>query len=343
MSLNLISYPQAIFKQATAPTGINAGALWWDTDDLLLYYYSGSSWIQISSASDAAGYEQMVSQLMLEILRLSAEGTLTAPDYESMFVDYFADADGQDGTIDTGNTTAFFSTDNYSNGGSTEDSTGETLGSDTSDSNTHGMEFTTNAACTLTKVTKAANDNATTATLQDSGGTPIDAQTFSGNDATFSESLSDATTYRIILSGQSTMSSKGSAGSYTYSGSHIDIIHGRYNGGESDNNVYGITGITTEIVPADRLIQTNAQALSFAPSYILIHAKDTTLAGSGALSFDVSFDGGSTWDSTGNDFDTKTAVTDGSSKNMIIKLNVEGTGSGNTASLKDYEVLLWSS
>jgi hypothetical protein len=348
MSLFLMSFPQAIIKQTTAPTNVNAGTLWWDTDDLLLYYYTGTSWLQISSSSNNAGYESMIAQISLEILRLSAEGTLTAPDYDNMFVDYFSDADGQDGTIDTGNTTAQFSTDSYKNGGSLDEAHGNALGSASTYTNKAGVKITPSVNVTLTQVTKNSNVDATTCYLMDSSESVIDSQTFTGNNATFSQSLTASTKYIIAVDkgGASYNNYRGGVDDFPKTKTNFEYTYG-YEQGLASNGDYNwyneITSIETEAVPSDKIIQTNAQALEFAPAYIFIHSKDKTLAGTGSITYDVSFDGGSTWDSTDNALDSKIAVTDGSSKNMIIKLNLNGTGSGNTASCKDYEVVLWSS
>lgn len=346
MSLNLLSYPQAVYKQTTAPTGISAGALWWDTDDLLLYYYTGSAWVQISSASDATGWESPVSQIILEILRLSAEGTLTAPDYDSMFVDYFSDADGQDDTIDTGNTTTDFFGDNYTNSGSVTDAHGQTLGSGSSVTNYYGMKITTKKEIVGFKVTKNTNCDATHCYLKNSGGTLITSVAFSGDVAIFSDTLANATTYRLECGkgGASYTRRYLGSSSYPYNDTNLDWVSGSNNGSDDSGDVYCIENIISlDDLGAAELIQTNAQALSFAPAYILVHSKDITHNGTSGATFDVSFDGGSTWDSEGNALDTKIAVTDGSSKNMIIQINLTGTGAGNYSTIKDYAVVLWSS
>jgi len=92
-----------------------------------------------------------------------------------------------------------------------------------------------------------------------------------------------------------------------------------------------------------RYLTTNAKALSFTPAYALIHVKDLTLNGAATLTYDLSLDGGSTWDSTGNEIDEKILITDGSSKNMIVKFHLTGDIEADTIEFKDYEVLLWSS
>lgn len=350
MGFNLASFPQIVIKQATAPTAA-AGALWWDTDDLLLYYYSGSSWIQISSASDAAGYESMVAQIMLEVLRLSAEGVLTAPDYDSLFCDFFADADGQDGTLNTGQTTAAFSTDSYINGlASANYAHGHAMASTESANTTKsGMKIACGtSAVSVVSITKKSTCNATKGYILDASKSVLATTDFTGNVATFSTPylLTASTTYYFTadLNGSTLTSYYGGGVSYPIAGTYFNWTGGQDTaGGDNANTAFNIESANIEITPANKIIQTNAQALSFAPAFILVHVKDKTIAGTGTITFDASFDGGSTWDSTGNALDTKIAVVDGSAKSMEIKLNLNGTGSENTATAKDYGVILWSS
>lgn len=347
MSLTLLSFPQVVFKQASAPTAISGG-LWYDTDDNELFYSDGFSWTKISSGSDAAGYEQIVSQIILEILRLSAEGTLTAPDYDNMFVDYFSDADGYDGTIDTANTDALFSVDTYSNNGEEIDGHGKTTTSTEARTDHDGFKILTKTACTLQEVTKHASSTATKAYLLDSGKNVLDTKTFSGNVATFDYALADATTYFIVAGkdGASYTASVKGAVSITYPVvcTNVNYTGGLRGASENSTEIDNLVSITTSSgAYIDRSIQTNAQALSFTPAYILVHSKDKTTTSTSSITFDVSFDGESTWDSLDNAIDTKIAVIDGSSKNMIIKLNLNAGASAAQATLKDYEVILWSS
>lgn len=344
MSFNLIAYPLLIQRQAAAPTITSSSVLWRDTDDNALYFSDGSSWQQFSSATDAQGWETAVAQVILEILRLSAEGTLTAPDYDSMFVDYFADSGGQDNTIDLGNTNALFDTDSYKAGANATEATSLNLASSTGTSTYMGYIISAANSCSVISVTKHASCTATHAYIQDSSGTPIDNAAFDGNVATFSTpvALTASTEYRVLAASGGAAYTRQyieDSVSYPIAGTNISYVHGW--DGEEETGANNITQIVTFANDGSEVnVQTNAQALSFSPAYILIHEKDKTLSGNGAISYDVSFDGGSTWDSTDNDLDVKTAVTDGSSKNMIVKFNLEGTG---TALFKDYEVILWSS
>lgn len=430
MGITLNSFPQVIIKQATAPTA-TAGVLWWDTDDLLLYYYTGSAWVQISSASDAAGFESMVAQLSLELLRLSAEGVLTAPDYDNMFIDYFSDATGQDNTIDTANTTASFSSASYTNDGSVavgkhyykfDEGSGTTCADSGTAADKALGSLTTgnfNASGKFDDCYKPANEaietNFTLADLEDGSGCSISfwckrATTLSSDDAvvgndhngsfpsngsfvlqvkngsttdlvmrykddtstkitggvTISDSVFSHVCYVLESDGiteyldgsivgskiamtnaaflASTMKLFSLQAAYQLTDLYMDEIK-FHNTALAAGEVADLAAATSETggTPANALVQTNAQALSFAPAYAFVHVKDITLAGTGAATFDISYDGGSTWDSEGNALDTKIASVDSSGKSMVIQINLTGTGSGNTSTIKDYEVILWSS
>lgn len=344
--LNLISYPQIIVKQSSAPAITGASVLWRDSDDDTLYFSDGASWQQFSSASDSAGYEQMISQVMLELLRLSAEGVLTAPDYNGLYCDYFSDADGQDGTIDTGNTTATHDgVDSYGNALYVPNLTGAPVTSESAESGLSGLKILTKSAGFI-KVSKSANCTATKCHIYASDhSTLLEEVAFVGDVATFTYELADATNYYLLADSD--------GGSYTRSyDTHspfaivctsLNFVGSFDSGADNSTHVFNLIGVDLIGTPANKIVKTNAQALPFSPAYILVHAKDKTLAGTGAINYDISFDGGSTQDSTGNALDSKIAVTDGSSKNMIITINVNGVGAGNTAKLKDYGVLLWSS
>jgi len=347
MSLTLISFPQIITKQATAPTITTSSVLWRDTDDDVLYFSDGTSWKQFSSASDSAGFESMISQMIINVLKLSAEGTLTAPDYSFLYCDYFADADGQDGTINDSDSTGFFSSSSYANfTNATYDSDSLTPSLDTAvgaTSTKYGVKITTDSACWLKTVTKNSNVTATKCYLQTNAHTDIVSTDFVGDVATFNTDnfLANASTYYIVVdnAGASYIPyKKDPDANIPYNGSLINITADNQDDSGVIRNIEGITADTSQ----EGYVLTNVQSLPSTPAYVYLYC-DKTLVGTGAVSIDVSFDNGVTWDSTGNDLNTKVAVVDGSGKNMILKINLDGEGDGNRASITDYAVLLWSS
>ena len=356
MSFFTSGAPAIMIEQATAPATAAAGMLWWDTDDLLLYYYTGSSWVQISSASDAAGYEQIVANIVLEILRLSAEGTLTAPDYNNMFVDYFADEDGQDGTIDTAETTALFSTDTYTNNKpfETTEQTLVTLNQKIATSNYAGYGIMVGDEAITLKEVEVKSDTTATKMHLFTGAVETAVVDITSKKATFNNVLAANTKYTLCARAEGASYDRSintSASSFPYNYTDLSLVNyvnqaAVPNGSETNTGqahvIQDIT-YTKPKEPADYIVKTNAQALEFNPAYILVHSKDKTLTGTGSITYDVYFDGGTTPDSTGNALDAKIPITDGSGKNMVINLNLNGVGTGNTSELKDYEAILWSS
>jgi len=106
-----------LYVQATTPTGVVEGQLWYDIASNMLKSYDGSSWNEISAVSQAelTALKEQDAIHSINILRNSAADTLTDMDYSNMYVDVMTDSTGYSNTIDTGNTTATFTTDNYHN------------------------------------------------------------------------------------------------------------------------------------------------------------------------------------------------------------------------------------
>lgn len=132
-------------------------------------------------------------------------------------------------------------------------------------------------------------------------------------------------------------------GSVTYpiSGTNLDWVSGRYDGGDSSNQAWSLTKITYTSggIGSDSLVQTNAQSITADPTAHQLYCHNS-LEGSGSITYDISFDGGSTW-ITDQEINTKnTSVHDGSS--MIIKINLNGVGAGNTSEIKDYAIMLYN-
>lgn len=364
----IIAYPSMVEEQATAPTITSGSLLWRDTDDNTLYFSDGSSWKAFSSTSDSAGYEQMISEVILELLRISAEGTLTAPDYNGMYLDYFSDDTGYDNTIDTGNTDANFETNEYNNKTYTPNTPTELNPSSYSSSNTdtgvtekRGFKFTCNTDCWLKScftIRGTDSNSPNKAYLLASDGTTIldsttDANaetrlTVSGTRYDFAGNykLEAGNDYWIKTDRQgSAYHDTYATSGFSYSNSYVNVTQSNRSSTSQPSNTRGIDVYTDSSESgADNLnVQTSPQSIPFVPSYVLIHVKDKTLVGTGSITYDIYFDGGTTPDSTGNTLDTKIPVTDGTGKSMVVKFNLNGTGLGNNAKIKDYEVLLWSS
>lgn len=337
------SFPTIVFKQESAPSG-TAGALWYKASTDELFYYSGTSWEVLNAATSLYIYDNILRNSMA-ILQLKAAASAAAPDYDSIVLDLFSDSSGYSNTIDTGAaTTATFSTNKYFNTGnlSTADTTGVTYGSGGTASAKCGMKFETKTACILTKITKTAACDATTAYLLNSSKAVIASASFSGNDAVFNQNLTTSTTYYAAVdSGGSNYSYKqGTPVSYPISKTNINYTIGLDNTGNDLNNYgFNIASVTTDIALEKRIIQTTAQTLPFTPSKYQLYTLNAT-TGSGSVDFDVSFDNGAHYD-TDKTLNTIYDITNAGTE-LILKINLKTDDSeAGTSESSGYALMIW--
>lgn len=116
-----------------------------------------------------------------------------------------------------------------------------------------GLKVTTKTACTLTKITKHASNNANTAYLHDSGHSELASASFSGNDATFSYSLANATSYYVLTrnadsSMVNTRRTTSGGASYPVSGTNVDWVAGSSGGSDYTDFAWNIVSITTDAI-----------------------------------------------------------------------------------------------
>lgn len=349
------SAPTIVYKQATQPTA-EAGAFWYDTSTTDIYFSDGVVWNKLTSGSVVVGLESMISEIILSLVALAADAAVSQPTYESMFVDKFTDASGEANTIDTGNTTAVFDTNEYVN---FSYSSGGSIASSVTDDTTSGagtdkkgIKITTGSSpIQIVSIDKYSNvaEQANRAYVYNAAlDTQMGVATFSGDTATFSSpiQLAASTSYYLLVDGNGgsvTHRRNNSFSSYPITNSNVNIV-ASYDGSADTTSVYySIPQFAINVGARGNLvIRTNAEALSFTPVYAYVFA-DTTLAGTGSVTFDLSFDGGSTWDITDGALFTKLSVADGSSKNMILRMKLNKGASNGTAEASDYAVLLWSS
>lgn len=287
------------------------------------------------------------SQLAINILINSAAISSTLNPYDEMVLDIFNSASGQDGTVDTGNTTAGYEFESYYNGSfgsNVGETTGEVITSNTVNFSTKGgLKITTKSnQVKIGIVTKETGDNSTHAYLLDSSKVVLKTVTFTGDNADLDVLLSANTTYYIAsdLNGASnSRKNKSSGATYPYSGTYLDIVGALYQGADNIGRVVTFTTINAEIFSASNtIVQTNAQTITANPIAHQVYSH-FNLAGTASITYDISFDGGSTW-VTGQALNTyNTSVHSGSS--LKIKLNLNGTGSGNVVSASDYAVMLF--
>lgn len=336
-------FPQTyVYTQATEPTDKAEGKLWYNTTDNKTYVSDGTSYVLVADV-DLTEIEQIQLEQALNILINSVASSSTLNDWEDMFVDIFSDADGTNDTVDTANTTALFEVDKYKN---------EVLESSVVDAHSvadlgtlaehtalQGNTINTNFPIKITEVTKNTLCTATTCYIKNEANELLASATFVGNDATFNCSLSDATTYKIVFD------SGGDPYTYQYSATtEFPINDTNFNwtgisGSGATLNMRNVFSVTSQVlINENKLIQANAQVIDADPQGHQLYCHNA-VAGTGNITYDISFDGGTTW-ITDQPINTKnTSVHTGSS--MVTKLNLNGVGAGNTAEAEDYAVMLY--
>jgi len=337
--------PRVIFVSATTPTDLTEGKLWYNTSDNSIYVSDGSTYSDILGGLDLTNVYNSIAINSLNILQTQAELTATATGNAYFFGDVYTDATGYSNEVDTGNTTALFSTNLYKNGGtgaSVENAHGVVFDGTFSNVNDYGMKILTNTACNLTKVTKSATSNATTCYLRDSSFTLIDTQSFVGNDATFNQSLNNATQYYITTDGNGgnvQHHNKASGVTYPIADNHINWIAGWQDTADSSIGAWDITSITTTaVLPIENyIVQTNPITIPASKTTAIIVADETT-AGTGTITYDISTDNGSNYQ-TAQTSDTEITLTNVGTQ-LILKQNLNAGASSGTASATNFGVLL---
>ncbi len=288
-----------------------------------------------------------IQENALQILINSAGASTTLNDWAEMYIERFIDTDGQLNTIDTGNTTAIFDTDKYKNLG---------LGSENNESHSYppsnvfrsgteklGMKIIPDENIKLTKVVKNSNCNATKCYIQTAYGSGILAtENFVGNTATFDQELTASTTYYILVDNDgNSYSQTNLSGASFPEDTGLIVWHRGVNQSGSDQAAYsyGIDQIYFKTYNySDRIVQTNMESITANPIAHQVYSNFST-EGSGSITYDISFDNGSNW-ITNQPLDSKNnTVHEGSE--MIFKMNLNGTGEGNTAEAEDYAIMLF--
>jgi hypothetical protein len=308
----------------------------------------GSQLTNISGTTDVVylNAQQLIQNI--DILRCLAAASLSISDYSTMFCDILPDSDGYSNTIDTGNTTALYDSgaDKYSNSGTTSinQDHGLTLNAsgNISSSENSGIRIYVNSVCTLKKVYIRSNVTASTVRLRDDSNNDLATASISGGSADFNYNLSASTYYRIVCTSGSGWIhyTHGTNSGLPVNQTFVNWVNGVFNGGTDNGEYFGnVTSIDVEgNATADKIVQTNTITVSSNLTAYQLYCKKTT-AGSGAVQFKISFDNGSSW-SSAKALNTKhTNSTSGTSIKLQILLN--GTGSGNTADIENYSLMVW--
>ena len=340
--------PQVVYVQATTPTDKTQGKLWYNTTDNTLYTSNGTSYVGMET--DLSDLQRQQLEQNLNILINSVASSSTLNDWDDMFVDEFTDADGTSNTIDTGNTTASFEGDNAH---------GKALTSNANYSGFGGVKIEAKEDITITNVhkkTQVTGANAKIYAYTDGSalGSELASASWTGDDATFDLAVASGVKVYVgtITAGTSAHYRDATGTSFPLEKEQITYLSGAGSqSGFAENTMEDIESITTTPstpsnysnddagTPADLIIQTKAITCVTAQTHHQVFCHNTT-TGTGAITYDISFDNGSTWD-TAQSLNTKNARGGTTGTQMILKLNLNGVGDGNTASADDYGVMLF--
>ena len=352
MGLNISAFPRYVYQQDAQPTGVANGSLWIDTNSSprLVYVYDGSTWSSLTTDIDFVA--NAVLQLGINVLINSTAASSTLNDYNKIFVDVFTDADGTSNTIDTGATTAYHTSEKYQNLGAGTPATENSVSPGTTQtlSDVLGMRVTPDVDVFLNSITKEATCNATSAYLYSGASTDtlLNTASFVGNVATFASPslLASGTAYGLLCG-----INDGDSCNHRYTdgqGFPTDTGNLVWNGSVTKNSSSVSATQTRNLVsanispmadPTNKIVQTNSITIPSGIAYHQIYSKKAT-AGSGAITYDISADGGSTWD-TAQSLDNKNPFGATTGTSCIIKLNLNGVGAGNTAEAENYGLLVY--
>jgi len=342
MGLSVFSAPRYIYQQDAQPVGAIKGAIWVDTNavPVTTYIYNGSAWNSLTT--DVGWVANMVLEQGLNILINSVASSSTLNDWDDMFVDEFTDADGTSNTIDTANTTAGFNsglfyenvivgaTDNLS-----ESASGGTYSHDFT------MTMTTSATGIVSSITgysAAPGDADVNITIIQSATTKL---ALTGIKVVDLLNLTAGQYTSLLVSGEFTIKlEKTNSGLYrddgntSHAGTYLSWTDQRMHTDVTNADISFQT-----IVNGDAIVQTNAITCDTAQTHHQVYLHNA-VAGTGAITYDISFDNGANWD-TAQALNAKNPRVTATGTQMILKLNLNGTGAGNTASADDYGILLY--
>lgn len=344
--VEMTASPVFVLHFAGTPTGTAAtGTYGYDDTNKLPYIYDGTSWNALPTST--AINTRLLGQMSIEILRLEANASVVGTGYTDEVVDVYSDSNGYNNTLNLTNTTGLFSTNLYNNsngtGSGTTDSSNNTQNSTEGGITQKGGFKIANHSGTrkMTKITKHASCTATTGYLLASDhSTVLASAAFSGNDCTIDYTLTASTTYYIAADsggGAYTRTYISSAPSYPQNGTNIDYTTGFWNGGDSSGDAINIVSVTTNaLANADRIVETNAQSLAITPTAFQITGYAETVTGTGTITYDVSFDGGSHY-LTAKVSGTRYAIVN-TGTSMILRQNLNAGASAGSASAKGYSI-----
>ena len=310
--------PQVVYTQNTIPSDLTEGKIWYNTTNNSLYTSNGSAYNLLES--DLSSIEQQNLQQNLNILINSVGASTNLNDFDDMFVDIFNDTSGQENTIDIINTTAGFDINNYKNISITEDLTQIS-------SQTEVYSLVKTFSNVDNYINYASND-----IWIDGGGVTLYCK--------YKFIYSDDSNSEVIKT-SITSPSEETPDHNTYTNpspeKEVATIEVYMNSTNDGAIIYELNDIIFSL-PSNFIIQSNAKTIEANPTAHQLYVKNS-VAGTGNITYDISFDNGVTW-ILDQPIDTKnSSVHDGTE--MIFKINLNGSGAGNTAEAENYGIMLY--
>jgi len=240
--------------------------------------------------------------------------------YSSMFLDIFSSAGGILSSVDTGNTTAYFLTNLYDNGGVIDFSNAAVVEED-------------NDAYVLKKTFEDLSGTTPNVTNQIRSSSPAEI-----GYCKVKYYYSDETTEEVEQSQYGdTWTSKTYTNPYSAKGVDKIEVYLRTSSSGIDAEEKS-TAFTITRVPTKKIVQMDMRTIAANPVACRIYCH-YSLAGTSSLTYDISFDNGTTWVTDQSLNIKNTSVHDGTQ--MILRLNLNGEGTGNRATVSDYSMMLY--
>jgi len=342
--------PQSVYVQATTPSDLTQGKIWYNTTNKKVYSSDGSSYVLISDV-DLSFYNYLISENALSILDIEAQGTLTGSQSASMVRDVWFDTTGYLNTVDSGNTTASFDTDKFKNG---EVETYEGISTGRASNNNFTATCTALSNGFISEVFIASEGNGSSVfqiniiqdgvTLATKSITPATTNeewvAFGIGD--YSPNIISSTTAGGVFTVQwirtaGTSNIQRSSNPFSYSGGGFEFAT-QYLSGASTYTLK-IAGLQFTTDNADKIIQTNALTVPSGATNFQIFTLDGATTGTGTIDYDISFDNDAHVQ-TGILEDVETIITDAGTQ-IILKQNLNAGVSSGEAEAKGYGVMFW--
>ena len=327
--------PEYVYTQATEPTDKTIGKIWVDTSTTppTTKVSDGTNYNALST--DLTDVEKMIAQNGLSIIDNTAQASLTAGTNANFVRDIYTISGGYLNTIDTGNTTANYS-QNYSNA---------VLGTPENSDDVTKTGYTYSFTTTMTAINPGYISHIkfyistgqdlhitivqNSETILDKIGTSV-----TGNND-ISISLSEYT--KIIEAGEFTISFRNNISKVdSQSSTKTNFSYSNQTIPAQDTSTNWLTYVPVTF--SNKIVQTNAQTLSFTPTKAMIIAHETT-TGPSSVTYDLSTDGGTNYQTGLSSGEEITLTNTGTS--LILKQNLNAGASSDEASATDWGVLFW--